>query len=153
MLDYLSANLWQMWVVIAVICLITELSTGGLYLLCFAVGAVTAALFSAFGSFVCQVIVFAVVSAISIYFIRPFALKYLHDDKPTPLSNADAIIGRVGVVSETIVAGRFGRVAIDGDDWKAQATNFTEDIQVGSLVKVIGRESIIIDVEPISQVE
>lgn len=64
------------------------------------------------------------------------------------MSNADAIIGRAGRVSETIVAGHFGRVAIDGDDWKAQASTTPADIPAGALVKVTGRESIIIDVVP-----
>lgn len=153
MIEYLTANLWQLWIVIAVACLILELSSGTFYILCFAVGAVVAALAYPLGGFVFQVIVFAVVSAVSIFLVRPFAMRYLHENKPMPVSNADAIIGRVGRVSETIIAGRFGRVAIDGDDWKAQASAVQEDIPVGTLVKVLSRESIIIDVEPATKEE
>ncbi len=148
MLDYITSNLWQLWTVIAVGCLIMELVSEGFFIICFSVGAVAAAITSLVGGLGWQVFAFVVFSALSIFLVRPFALKYLHDDKPAPVSNADAIIGRVGRVSETIVAGRFGRVAIDGDDWKAQASTTHVDIPAGALVKVTGRESIIIDVVP-----
>ena len=152
MLDYFSANLWQLWAILAVVCLIVELMTGGFFIICFAIGAVAAALTTLFGGLALQVVVFIIFSAVSIFMVRPFALRYLHENKPAPKSNADALLGRVGRVSETIVAGGFGRVAIDGDDWKAQATGTDTDIVEGSLVQVTGRESIIIDVEPVKKV-
>lgn len=152
MLDYFSANLWQLWAILAVVCLIVELMTGGFFIICFAIGAVAAALSTLFGGLALQVVVFIIFSAVSVFMVRPFALRYLHENKPAPVSNADALLGRVGRVSETIVAGGFGRVAIDGDDWKAQATGTDTDIAEGSLVQVTGRESIIIDVEPVKKV-
>lgn len=152
MLDYFSANLWQLWAILAVVCLIVELMTGGFFIICFAIGAMAAALTTLFGGLALQVVVFIIFSAVSVFMVRPFALRYLHENKPAPVSNADALLGRVGRVSETIVAGGFGRVAIDGDDWKAQATGTDTDIAEGSLVQVTGRESIIIDVEPVKKV-
>ncbi len=149
MLDYFSANLWQLWAILAVVCLIVELMTGGFFIICFAIGAVAAAVSTLLGGLALQVVVFIIFSAVSIFMVRPFALRYLHENKPAPVSNADAILGRVGRVSETIVAGGFGRVAIDGDDWKAQATGTDTDIPEGALVQVTGRESIIIDVKPV----
>lgn len=152
MLDYFSANLWQLWAILAVVCLIVELMTGGFFIICFAIGAMAAAFTTLFGGLALQVVVFIIFSAVSVFMVRPFALRYLHENKPAPVSNADALLGRVGRVSETIVAGGFGRVAIDGDDWKAQATGTDTDIAEGSLVQVTGRESIIIDVEPVKKV-
>ncbi len=152
MLDYFSANLWQLWAILAVVCLIVELMTGGFFIICFAIGAVAAALTTLFGGLALQDVVFIIFWAVSVFMVRPFALRYLHENKPAPKSNADALLGRVGRVSETIVAGGFGRVAIDGDDWKAQATGTDTDIAEGSLVQVTGRESIIIDVEPVKKV-
>ena len=49
--------------------------------------------------------------------------------------------------SETIEAEGYGRVAIDGDDWKAVSANGGR-IEKGDNVKVVGRDSIIITVEP-----
>ena len=64
------------------------------------------------------------------------------------MSNADAIIGRTGRVSAAIEAGGYGRVAIDGDDWKAQSADGSQ-VEKDAWVKVIGRDSIIITVEKI----
>ena len=147
MLDYITSNLWQLWTVLAVGCLIMELVSGGFFIICFSVGAVAAALTTLIGGLGLQVFAFVVFSALSIFLVRPFALKYLHDDKPAPVSNADAIIGRIGRVSETITAGHFGRVAIDGDDWKAEAPGCREDIAEGARVRVKGHQSIILQVE------
>ena len=61
-------------------------------------------------------------------------------------SNADAIIGRVGKVTETIKVGDYGRMKLDGDDWKAESDE-TEDLPVGTKVRIVGRESIIVKVE------
>lgn len=148
--NYFFENLWPLWAIMGVVCLILELTTGGFYIICFAVGAIAALVVSLLGmSFGWQLAAFAVVSAVAIFTVRPFAMKYLHENKPAPVSNADAIIGRIGRVSETITAGHYGRVAIDGDDWKAQASTTTTDIAKGSQVRVVGRDSLIIDVEPI----
>lgn len=146
MIDYLSANIWQLWTVVAVLCLIAELSTGGFFVLCFAIGAAVAAVFSIFGGMYLQLAVFVVVSVACIFLVRPFALKYLHFGKDIAVSNADAIIGRIGKVSQPIPLGGYGRVAIDGDDWKAQSSSANADIPMGASVKVVARESIIIDV-------
>ena len=39
MIDYLSQHLWQTWAVIAVICLILELTAGDFFIMCFSIGA------------------------------------------------------------------------------------------------------------------
>lgn len=148
MIEYLSQHLWQMWAVVAVLCLILELTAGDFFIICFSIGAVFAAVSDPLGlGFYWQIIVFAIFTLLSLYFVRPFALRYLHKNEENRVSNADALIGRRGRVVETIEAGGFGRVAIDGDVWKATA-NIHEVIPVGAYVRVIGRESIIITVEP-----
>jgi membrane protein implicated in regulation of membrane protease activity len=151
MIEYLSANLWRMWAVIAVLGLLLELSSGDFFIMCFAIGAVGAAVASPFAGFYWQLGVFAVVTLFSIFQVRPFALRYLHRGEDNRVSNADAIIGQTGRVSQTIPAGGFGRVALSGDDWKAEAVD-QEELPVGTPVRVVSRESIIITVERISHV-
>ena len=138
--------MWQVWAVVAVLGLILELSSGDFFIICFAIGACGAAVVSPFTSFYVQLAVFGLITALSIYQVRPFALRYLHKDEPNRVSNADALMGRVGRVTETIEAKGFGRVAIDGDDWKAVSADEAA-IPEGTRVKVVGRESIIITVE------
>jgi membrane protein implicated in regulation of membrane protease activity len=150
MFDYLSQHLWQMWAVISVLCLILELTAGDFFILCFSIGAAFAATSAAFGaSFYVQLFVFAVFTLVSLFLVRPVALRYLHRNEEHRVSNADALIGRKGRVVETIEKGGFGRVAIDGDVWKAVAIN-DEKIPEGTSVRVVSRESIIITVEIIN---
>lgn len=147
MIEYFAANLWQMWALVALLCLILELTNGDFYVMCFAIGAVCTALISAFGlGFYGQLLAFAVFSVLCIFFVRPFALKYLHANHKERPSNADALMGRIGRVSEPIAQGGHGRVAIDGDDWKAVSAD-GQAMEAGQRVKVVGRESIIITVE------
>lgn len=149
MIEYLVQNFWLMWTVVGIVCLILEITSGDFFLTCIAVGAFVAGVSSVLAlPFWAQVVVFAAMSVVSIYFIRPHLTALLHKGGNTRLSNADAIIGRIGVVSETVKGSGFGRVKIDGDDWKAQ-TSETDDIEVGMKVRVVGRESVIIDVESV----
>jgi len=151
MIDYFAAHLWQLWLLMAVIFLISELSTGGFYILCFSIGAVVSMLLALCGvSLTAQVLVFAIASAICLFFVRPFMKKYFHGGKGDDgrASNADALMGRVGRVSERIEAGGYGRVAIDGDDWKALSDDGGA-IEKGESVEVVGRESIIITVKKV----
>ena len=148
MIEYIANNLWQFWAVICMFCLILELFSGDFFLMCFAIGALVTALVSLLGTgFYVQLVIFVMVAVLSIFFVRPFALKYLHSAEGR-LSNAEALIGRVGRVSTTIVEHGYGRVAIDGDDWKALSIN-GEEIAQGEKVRVVSMDSIIITVEKI----
>ncbi len=147
MIEFISNNAWLAWVLIAILCLIIELGSGDLFVICFAVGAVFASAASAIGlGLVPQIIVFAVASFLCIYFIRPAAKRWLHRNDENRPSNADALMGRTGRVSEAIVAGGYGRVAIDGDDWNALSAD-GRAIAEGATVRVVGRDSIILTVE------
>ena len=149
MIEYLTQHVWLIWVLVSVICLMLELGSGDLFILCFAIGGLGASLTAAIGlGIIPQLIAMALCSLLSIYFIRPVALRYLHRNDEDRVSNADAIIGRTGRVSQTIEEKGFGRVLIDGDDWKAVSADGCK-IDAGEQVKVLGRDSIIITVEKI----
>lgn len=150
MIEFLTSNLWLIWVIISIVCLILELSSGDFFILCFAIGAAVSAIVAGCGaSLTVQIIVFAVVSALSLLLVRPALIKKLHKPNRERLSNADAMIGQEGRVSEPIEAGGYGRVAIDGDDWKAQSADGTA-IDKNVRVRVVKMESIIVTVEPIN---
>ena len=147
MADYIMNNVWQVWAIAAVICLILELSSGDFFIICFSIGAVASAIGAAIGlNIYWQLAIFAAVALASIFFVRPIALRYLHKNEPNRPSNADALIGRIGRVTETIKTGDYGRVAIDGDVWKA-VSNSATDITAESTVKVTDRKCTIIQVE------
>ena len=147
MIEYFLANMWQVWGIIAVLCLILELSSGDFFIICFSIGAVFAIIAAVIGlNIYWQLFIFAIFSLLSIFFVRPVALRWLHKNEPNKPSNADALLGRTGRVTETIQAGGNGYVQIDGDMWKAVSSS-TIDIPEGTTVRVIGRESTIITVE------
>ena len=147
MIEYFAANMWQLWAAIAVICLILELSSGDFFIICFSIGAVFGLLSALLGlNIFGQILLFALFSLLSIFLVRPVALRYLHRNEEQRVSNADALMGRVGHVVETVKANGYGRVQIDGDIWKS-VTNEATDIPAGTRVRVIGRESTIITVE------
>lgn len=146
MIDYFAANLWQLWALVALLCLITELTNGDLFMICFAMGGVVAAIASALGAgFYAGLMVLAAVSVLCLFTVRPSLKRRLHGRGEQRLSNAQALIGRQGRVSQDIVADGYGRVAIDGDDWKAESAD-GQAIAAGTKVTVVDMESIIIKV-------
>ncbi|MCI6160765.1 MAG: NfeD family protein [Prevotellaceae bacterium] len=149
MIHYFAENLWQLWALLAVICLVLELTSGDFFIMCFSIGAVCSAVASVFGlSFYGGLAVFSVTSILSLFFVRPSVVKYLHRNEDRRLSNADALIGREGKVSESIEAAGYGRVAIDGDDWKAVSVDGIH-INKGEKVRVVELNSIIVTVEKV----
>lgn len=145
MIEYFLQNMWQVWGIIAVLCLILELSSGDFFIICFSIGAVFAIISAVIGLNVYwQIFIFAIFSLLSVMFVRPVALRWLHKNEPNKPSNADALLGRTGRVTEAIKAGASGYVQIDGDLWRAVSDT---NIAVGTTVRVVGRESTIITVE------
>ena len=145
MIEYFLANMWQIWAVVAVVCLILELSSGDFFIICFSIGAVFAIISAVVGlNIYWQIFIFAIFSLLSVLFVRPVALRWLHKNEPNRASNADALIGRTGKVTEAIHVNDPGYVQIDGDLWKAVSDDTIEE---GATVRVIDRESTIVTVE------
>ena len=150
MIEYLAQHMWQVWAVVAVICLILELTAGDFFIICFSIGSVFAAITAAVGGGIYwQLLMFAVFSILALVYVRPFAKRYLHKGEDSRVSNADALMGRQGRVVEAIEANGYGRVQIDGDIWKAVSQD-GQPVSKGSNVFVVGRESTIITVEKIN---
>lgn len=147
MIEYITQHVWQLWAVIAVICLILELMAGDFFIVCFSIGAMFAAITAALGGGTwLQLAAFALFTLVCLFWLRPFAKRYLCKGEDVRVSNADALVGRQGRVVEVVKAGGYGRVQIDGDIWKA-VTNGALDIPEGSNVIVTDRASTIITVE------
>ena len=153
MIQYFASNLWLIWVIISILCLILELSSGDFFILCFAIGAAVSAILAGCGaSLTWQIIIFAITSALSLLLVRPALVKKLHKPNKERPSNVEAMVGQEGRVSEPIDAGGYGRVAIDGDDWKARSVDGSA-IAKDQRVRVVKMESTIVFVEPIKAEE
>lgn len=149
MIEYLTSNLWLVWTLVCVIALILEVTSGTFYLMCFSIGAACSIVLSLFATpFYLQVILFAVASAVCVFCVRPFAIKYLHPTTSDRTSNAEALIGREGIVIEPITAEKPGYVKVDGDEWRAVTAN-GGSIARGAVVHITAMDSIIVTVEQI----
>ena len=106
---------WSFWLGAAVVLIIFEIITPGLYFFCFAVGAVAACLVSFLNlpAWV-EVLTFAVISIGSVYFIRPLAKKYMLKTG-TINSNVDALVGKTGIVTEVSNGKTLAKVS--GEVW------------------------------------
>lgn len=141
---------WHIWVIIALLCFVLEIFTTGFAVACFSFGAIAAAIGCACGlTLIWQIILFAVFSFLAFVYVRPFVLKHFFKSGDGRETNANAIVGRKGRVTTDIDPEKgSGRVAIDGDDWKAVSADGTP-IAKGSLVEVTEVNSVIITVKKI----
>lgn len=85
-----------MWVIVSVICLVLDLLTSTFLFVWFTMGGIAAIITMTFGgNFQMQIIVFAVVTALSYAVGYPIAKKYLRRDIPKTLTMEEKYIGRV----------------------------------------------------------
>ncbi|MBR4155635.1 MAG: NfeD family protein [Bacteroidales bacterium] len=142
-------EIWQIWVIAALVFFIIEICTSGFAIACLSVGCLFSAVGAAFEiSMTWQVAFFALGAFLAFIFIRPLVLK-LMDKKSSGnkvTTNMDNVIGKKAVVTEKIESEGYGRVKIDGDDWKAKMEDDSE-AEVGEKVTVISYESIILTVK------
>lgn len=139
---------WVIWVIVALFFIIFEIFTAGFAVACFSVGAVAAAIGAALGlGLAWQLVLFSVFTIVAFVTVRPFMLKHFYkSDEAQRKSNVDALIGRTAKVTEEInnAEGK-GRVAIDGDDWRAISSDAAV-IAEGEKVRVEKVESIVLTV-------
>ena len=141
---------YLIWLIAAIVLIIFEICSATFGAICFAIGAGFSALAAGLGAnLTWQIIVFAVVSLLTFIFLRPFMMKFLDRKSKDVKTNADALVGRKGIVSERIDAAHHtGRVAIDGDDWKAVTADGSV-IEKGVEVEIVKLDSIILTVKTI----
>ena len=79
MIAYLTENLWLFWLVLTTVCLTLELTSGDFYITCFGIGALCSTLSVFVGiPFWAQVLVFAVLSVLSVRLLRPRLVAMLN---------------------------------------------------------------------------
>lgn len=142
---------WQIWLIIAGVCLIIEIVTVGFFVFWFAIAALITALLSLFiHNIIAQATIFIIISVILIFLTKPLTDKITKKDKVS--TNVNALIGQKGTVIKEINSGsnKIGQVKILGDTWSAVTTNdFTNAIPVGSNVKILKIDGVNLIVEPV----
>ena len=135
--ERMDISLPIVWLIIAVAMGIVEILTQGLTTIYFTAGALAALIVAMFDTpFWPQVIVFVMVSGISLFLVRPLSLKYLNSK--TVKTNIDALIGR-RVIAKTEIDNRKkpGKVDLDGSTWMAVSETDDIVISAGKEVEVV----------------
>ncbi len=128
------------WVLTFALLIVVEAFTAGVVSIWFAFGALAAFVASMFDvHFVWQLMAFVVVSAITLVYTRPIIKKWLN--VKITKTNVDAILGRIGVVTEPVFQNEFGEIKIDGVRWTAKLAG-DGPLERGELVEVIAVEGV-----------
>ncbi len=94
--------MWQIWLIIAGICLIIEIITVGFLIFWLSIGSLLAMIVSFFtDNIIIQTSVFVVSSAILIFATKPFVKKIINT-KNTIQTNVYSTVGKIGIVTKEI---------------------------------------------------
>ncbi len=125
---------WMTWLIIAIVLGIIEMLTIEFTFLMFAGGALAAAIAGGFTDNVAiQIIVFALVSTILLFTVRPWARRMIDQTSPENRTNVDSLPGQIAEALTDVTA-RGGRVKLDGEVWSART--YGSPIPEGSIVVV-----------------
>lgn len=125
------------WLGVLVAAVILEIVTTQLVSVWFAVGALAAFLVSLAGveEIWIQLVIFVIVSAVALAVTRPLVRKLVN--KKTEPTNADMVIGKIGVVTDKIDnVSETGLVKVGGSLWTARTVDGSL-IDVGEKVKIL----------------
>lgn len=142
--------MWQIWLIIAGVCLIIEIMTTGFLVFWLAIGALISMIVSLFtDSILIQTAVFVISSAILIFATKPFVKKFAKTKDVK--TNAFSIIGQNGIVTKEIDSiNAKGQVKIDGETWSAVGKD-DMDIPKGTEVEVLEIKGVKAVVTPIKK--
>lgn len=128
--------MFYIWLVIMIIAVLIEIVTTDLTSIWFAAGSLISLIASIFmkNEFIyLQVCMFAVVSILAIFLLKPIIKKKFNNDKTA--TNVHALVGKTVKVVSTISLNNPGSVKAEGIEWTAN-TNM-DKFEVGDLVEIV----------------
>lgn len=127
---------WIWWLIAAAVLVIAELFTGTFVLLMLGAGALAGSVAALVGlNYAGQGVVFGVVSALSLWLVRPWINKRLNRGKAEELGLA-VIEGADVLVVEKIDRDH-GMVKIEGELWRARPYDVDKTYEPGERVRVV----------------
>src|SRR3954471_9794557 len=138
---------WVVWLIIAALLGIAEVTTLTLALGLIAVGSLAGALVASLGlPFAVQLLAFVVTSAAGLAVVRPIAARHIRQP-PALRSGTAALVGREALAL-TEVSRHSGRVRIGGEEWTARPYDPAIVIPQGADVDVLAIEGVTALVHP-----
>jgi membrane protein implicated in regulation of membrane protease activity len=130
---------WGWWLIAAGALVVGELFAGDFVLLMLAAGAAAAGLYGAvfdFGGLVGEVLVFAIVSGLALFFVRPWIKNRFYLKSHDVKIGLSTILGSEAVVVERVDT-EAGQVNLSGELWRARPYNAERSYEPGERVRVI----------------
>lgn len=137
-MEFLHENyLTLAWLALLIILLVIEIITVGLTSIWAAGGALVAMILSLLHIPTgLQVTAFLLVTAVLLYFTRPFATKLINSKREK--TNYEGIVGKtIRIVERVDNIAQTGMAVVNGQEWTVRAENETEILEVGALAKVV----------------
>ena len=136
----------EQWIFLAIVLFIIEILTSNLVTIWFAAGALVTGIFSLFVKDTSiQIIIFLIVSTLSLILTKPVVKKLKSKIVPT---NLDRVIGKIGIVTEDITKLEPGEVKVDGKKWSAIST---KKITKGSKVEILAIDGVKLKVKEVEE--
>jgi membrane protein implicated in regulation of membrane protease activity len=141
--------LWWHWLMLGLVLAAAEMAgAGGFYLIFFGVGAVLVGILAAFdvaGPIWMQVLLFSVLSILSLVFFRSRMLRAMQRDPQAP--PIDTLVGEIGSAVDPLGPGAVGRVELRGTVWSAR-NSASEALAAGARCRVVGVDGLMLHVAP-----
>ena len=142
--------MWQIWLIIAGVCLIGEIMTTGFLVFWLSIGALLSMIVSFFtDNIIIQTAVFVISSAILIFATKPFVKKFAKTKDVK--TNAYSIIGKNAIVTKDIdsINGK-GQIKVDSETWSALGKD-DMNIEKGTEVEVLKIDGVKAIVTPVKK--
>lgn len=135
---------WHMLAALGILFLILEMVVPSMFFLNFAIGAFVSAVCSIYiFNWTALIIIFVLVSLLSLLVLRPLLVKKTDKSQETGISGK--YIGKIAKVVETVTK-ESGVISIYDERWQARSE---EEIPVDSQVEIIKNESLIMFVKEV----
>jgi len=141
-------EIWHIWLLAAIFLFMIEIFMTSFIAVCIGIGALVTGIGAYMGLDITQqLILFAVFTFLILFFVRPFAKKFIFKSNELTTTNADALLGKKATVIDPIDENKLqGRVEIDGDNWKAVSFD-GKPVTKGQLVTVVSYDRFILTVK------
>lgn len=126
-----------LWILLGIAFVVAEVFTATFVLVMLAGGAFAAAVAAAVGApILVQAIVFAGVSALSVWLLRPLVRRRMLGGPEAASDAVGALEGAAGEVVEQVTASS-GLVKVEGELWSARSFDATQVIEPGERIRVV----------------
>jgi inner membrane protein len=148
-LEFHMELMWWHWLVIGLLLVLAELATpGGFFVIFFGFAALIVGALAGLGlagPMWTQLLMFSILSVVSLVLFRSRLLKTIQHDPPAP--QVDSLVGEIGMLEGAIAPGQIGRIEVRGAAWSARNATSSE-LPRGMRCRVVRVKGLMLEVEP-----